>query len=96
MIIRVTVPGEHHHRLLPSDLIRLGRDGGAGETHASLRVAEAAHLEWLPVDELHVHQVEVHRVNIGCRVVDFPDLGRTFQDHLGRRKFVGATETGAG
>ena len=86
MMIRVTVPG--NIITVSFHPISFASAGTAGPVKLTppLRVAEAVHLEWLPVDELHVHQVEVYRVNIGCHVVDFPDLGGTSLDHLGRRR----------
>src|SRR6516165_2269180 len=86
---------EMHHGFLPADLIWLGWRGGTREVYAPLSVAKARDLEGLAVDHLHVHQVEVHGVNVRRRVEDLPDLGRARRGSLGRSTFIGPTEPGA-
>ena len=58
--------------------------------------AEAGSVEWLPADELHVHQVEVHRVNIRRQVENLPHLDVPIRDRFGDRTLVGAAQSSTG
>ncbi len=69
MMTRVTVPGyigtvSFH----PSSFV-VGRDDGTGEGYDAGKLLTS---NSLPVDDLDVHQVEVHRVHVAGGVVDLP------------------------
>ena len=96
MMMRVTVPG--NIITVSFQPVSFGSAGvdGSGEVHPALGVAETAHLEWLPVDDLYVHQVEVHGVNVGRRIEYLPDLSCPGPNDFGCCTLVGTTETCTG
>lgn len=81
MITRVTMPGDMCTvSFQPRSVAPGGRTGPV-----KMNRRKGRHVEELTVDNLDVHEVEVHRVHVLGRVEDLSDLGRSVVDHFGGR-----------
>ena len=61
----------HADGFLPPNLVCIGRSWRTGETQLSW-----SSLKGLPLDHLHIHQVEMNRMSVTGEIQDLPDLGR--------------------